>query len=543
MAEFESPDAVDPLLISPPPPPSPPYIPSPPLQRPTETRRAPTVDQSVDSGVGLSYRPPSVPEQFKDREQSSFSKPEPEDPEKEIVVETVEEHETDHDTKSMPTIESSITTTIEPSKDATVTSNVSLETTVSPKKSDRLRRRRERQERTREHRMSEVSVSPERRERSQVRSQTTPLTSEELRKEKLLEQERLRNFAAISQEALRAKTKTPTPPTTLLESSLDDIEPAAPPASSPRGRKKDRKVRLLKSDETLLKSADLTGEPSVSLSDEKSASSDDLLRADHSSLNGSNTKRLAGDAALPVPKTAPEVVAQSQPQLPVPVASKSGTEIVTRITRTTHPERVTTDESGHVTLVKQKRSKVMLEQELQSGDGIYDTSGCRINANVTIDGPTVETVPADAKQKPNVVIRELKDDGSFKTPSQSMDQLDGVDKSSHSKARRGSDSAEAGGGSKRRRTKSEVKENSRSMDNLLGKVLKPLKGDKRRSSTTSSVDIGALDGVKRRPANGEMLTDTKFERFKPTVRGREGETSWEYSMECNCVNGVNATVR
>jgi len=45
--------------------------------------------------------------------------------------------------------------------------------------------------------------------------------------------------------------------------------------------------------------------------------------------------------------------------------------------------------------------------------------------------------------------------------------------------------------------------------------------------------------------SGEILTETSFQRFKTPRRGSNGceETSWKYSMECNCVNGSNTTVR
>ncbi|CAG2181915.1 unnamed protein product [Oppiella nova] len=45
--------------------------------------------------------------------------------------------------------------------------------------------------------------------------------------------------------------------------------------------------------------------------------------------------------------------------------------------------------------------------------------------------------------------------------------------------------------------------------------------------------------------SGEIMTETNFQRFKSPKHGHNGpeETSWKYSMECNCLNGTNTTVR
>lgn len=42
----------------------------------------------------------------------------------------------------------------------------------------------------------------------------------------------------------------------------------------------------------------------------------------------------------------------------------------------------------------------------------------------------------------------------------------------------------------------------------------------------------------------ELNTNTKFQRFRPVlVTGNQKQTSWEYSLECVCRNGINASVR
>ena len=44
---------------------------------------------------------------------------------------------------------------------------------------------------------------------------------------------------------------------------------------------------------------------------------------------------------------------------------------------------------------------------------------------------------------------------------------------------------------------------------------------------------------------GVMLTETKFERLVPNpATGRSNQqTSWEYSLECKCINGLNTSVK
>jgi len=72
------------------------------------------------------------------------------------------------------------------------------------------------------------------------------------------------------------------------------------------------------------------------------------------------------------------------------------TEIITRIIRTSQP-----DESK-----KFRKSKTVLEQELQSGDMSVDGGGCRISSSITFDNPNT----------PNrgVIIKELNEDGTSK---------------------------------------------------------------------------------------------------------------------------------
>lgn len=151
----------------------------------------------------------------------------------------------------------------------------------------------------------------------------------------------------------------------------------------------------------------------------------------------------------------------------IPVAKAPGTELVTRLTKTTHPE----SEKG-----KTGKSKMVLEQNLKSGDGVYDTKGCRMINRITVDNPPV------AKKKPGFLTRILRKDGSYKKRSQSLGDLD------------------------------------KAAEELNGK----------------DPQVGG---------EGLMATKTKFERLKaPPGSGRD-DTTWEYSLECNCVNGLNTSVR
>ena len=45
--------------------------------------------------------------------------------------------------------------------------------------------------------------------------------------------------------------------------------------------------------------------------------------------------------------------------------------------------------------------------------------------------------------------------------------------------------------------------------------------------------------------SGELVTETNFQSFKTPKRGPNGceETSWKYSVECNCIDGSNTSVR
>jgi hypothetical protein len=77
-------------------------------------------------------------------------------------------------------------------------------------------------------------------------------------------------------------------------------------------------------------------------------------------------------------------------------SSSPPTEIITRIIRTSQP-----DDSK-----KSRKSKTVLEQELQSGDMNVDGGGCRISSSITFDTPNI----------PNrgVIIKELNEDGTSK---------------------------------------------------------------------------------------------------------------------------------
>lgn len=218
----------------------------------------------------------------------------------------------------------------------------------------------------------------------------------------------------------------------------------------------------------------------------------DALQKHHPKLKSSNDL----DKVLPI--------------LPSLVGSKSGTELVTKITRRTHPSEIV-DVNGSK-ILRPKRSKMVLEQDIKTGDGTYDTTGCHMLNKITVDNPSVK------KKSKNPF-------GSF-----SLAKL--KRKSSHQQLAIESDEQEKENGSKDNRKKGERTPSGKN-DRPFSKSM----GDLRAPEAEEEEDEEENQGV--------MLTETKFERLVPNpATGRSNhQTSWEYSLECKCVNGLNTSVK
>lgn len=195
------------------------------------------------------------------------------------------------------------------------------------------------------------------------------------------------------------------------------------------------------------------------------------------------------------------------PILPSLTGSKSGTELVTKITRRTHPAEIV-DVNGCKTL-RPKRSKMVLEQDIKTGDGTYDTTGCHMLNKITVDNPSVK------KKSKNPF-------GAF----------------SLAKLKRKSSTPQLAIGS------DDQKENESEEDKKKGKNVPGRKSS--RDFSKSMGDLHVPDDEDDDAENqGVMLTETKFERLVPNPgRGTSNhQTSWEYSLECKCVNGLNTSVK
>ena len=173
-----------------------------------------------------------------------------------------------------------------------------------------------------------------------------------------------------------------------------------------------------------------------------------------------------------------------------------GTEIVTRIIKTIHPAEYDKDVKGKVRKKKSSKSKVTLEQELQSGDGVRGKDGCKISSSIIFESPLKSrSFSTSNLSNKDVIIKELDD----------VD--DEVEKDTPEDA--------------------------------------PMNRLRSSPSYDSLVKPRSSRHIYTQP-NGEMITTTKFERYQPMSPGKERareETVWEYSMECNCINGLNTSVR
>jgi hypothetical protein len=222
-------------------------------------------------------------------------------------------------------------------------------------------------------------------------------------------------------------------------------------------------------------------------------------------------------------------------QVPPPGRIKttpSGTELTTRITRRTHPEEVTQGTRGVKEVIKPKRSKMVLEQDIKSGDGINDTDGCHMTSTITVDNPAV---------KKN--IKKLK--GLNDTKKCSPTTLNPLTSSATATPsffgrllRRNS--------SQQHLIMPDGQENDReSKEGDNKSFCSPSSSGKQFSKSMGDLRVDEEEDETEDDGQGVMITDTKFERLKPNpASGRNrNDTSWEYSMECNCVNGLNTKVR
>ena len=215
----------------------------------------------------------------------------------------------------------------------------------------------------------------------------------------------------------------------------------------------------------------------------------------------------------------------------------SGTELITRITRRTHPEEVSEGTTGVKQVIKPKRSKMILEQDIKSGDGIYDTNGCHMTSTITVDNPSVKKKMKKMKGLSNM----KKASSTILGPVPSSSSTPGTSSSFFGRLlRKSSQQHLMIRDGQENRHESETGRSDSDVKTASTKQFSKSMGDLRAEDLEEDDEDETEDD-----GQGMMVTDTKFERMKPAPSsGRNrNDTSWEYSMQCNCVNGLNTSLR
>ncbi|XP_053204380.1 uncharacterized protein LOC128388935 [Panonychus citri] len=214
--------------------------------------------------------------------------------------------------------------------------------------------------------------------------------------------------------------------------------------------------------------------------------------------------------------------------------SQGETEITTSITKTKIPQETESDGMGGIRIKRPAMSRLVLEQQLQSTDrgkvgmgeiegggrrigdregregvnpsmGVGD--GCTISSSITLESPY--EYKKRQKENANQKMVSMKDLTFGKKENESIGM-----------------------------------KSANSMDSIPKKRTKSCHSYTLGGSTPGIGSIGRQGEEDEDGRGGEVITTSKFERHKSPQdsRGRE-KTTWEYSMECNCVNGVNTSLR
>lgn len=186
--------------------------------------------------------------------------------------------------------------------------------------------------------------------------------------------------------------------------------------------------------------------------------------------------------------------------------SKGETEIITSLTKTTSPNVY----GSYLGLNKNARSrrpptsKLVLEQQLRSGDAINGPDGCKIFSNLTLERANFRAAKKCMQSMKDLRIANGQEDGE--------------------------------------------EENTCPINlKRCGSVDALNKSNSQFPSKSSQIYSQRFQGSKAEITNGqadEIITTSKFEKHKsPPGRGGPPTTTWKYSMECNCINGVNTSLR
>ena len=163
------------------------------------------------------------------------------------------------------------------------------------------------------------------------------------------------------------------------------------------------------------------------------------------------------------------------------------TEIINRITKTVYPESI-----KKKTI---KKKKFVFEQQLNSPSNDQEQNDCKISSLITME------IPCNLRRKSRC--------------------------SKCHKSRKLAKYKEAG-----EETTSEYYESTSFQPEADRHTATSL------SSACSSSETDSLFNEE------DLNTLTKFQKFKPVLIDQDDEqTTWEYSLECNCLNGVNASVK
>ena len=167
---------------------------------------------------------------------------------------------------------------------------------------------------------------------------------------------------------------------------------------------------------------------------------------------------------------------------------RRNTEIINRITKTVYPESIKEK--------KVKKKKFVFEQQLNSPSTDQEQNDCRISSLITME------IPCDLRKKSRC-------SKCHKNRKMSVSKLP----------------AETAGDF----------EDSTSFNGP------EIEADRCTATSLSSACSSETDSL----FNEEDLnTLTKFQKFKPVLIDQNDEqTTWEYSLECCCFNGVNASVK
>ena len=158
------------------------------------------------------------------------------------------------------------------------------------------------------------------------------------------------------------------------------------------------------------------------------------------------------------------------------------TEIINRITKTVYPEMIKKK--------KIKKKKFVFEQQLNSPSNDQEQNDCKISSLITME------IPCNLRRKSKCSKCE-----------QNQRQTSG------------------------KYTETEYYE-STSFNPELEPNLTSLS-----SNCSSETDSSLIN-------EEDLNTLTKFQKFKPVLINQDDDqTTWEYSLECNCFNGVNASVK